>query len=147
MSLEFVDIREVWNVVLPGLELIHSETDPDWRIEDVYASCVNKQSFLLMDTARTASGFTVVETKSHPFRDRTIMLVWIAYDPVPNSVSTYQSQLEALARQTGHSEIQVMTPHRGLWESAESAGYKMRWAMLSKKLEGKKWAVAAAIPE
>lgn len=146
MSLEFVDIREVWNVVLPGLELIHSETDPDWRIEDVYASCVNKQSFLLMDTARTASGFTVVETKSHPFRDRTIMLVWIAYDPVPNSVSTYQSQLEALARQTGHSEIQVMTPHRGLWESAESAGYKMRWAMLSKKLEGKKWA-AAAIPE
>ena len=146
MSLEFVDIREVWNVVLPGLELIHSETDPDWRIEDVYASCVNKQSFLLMDTARTASGFTVVETKSHPFRDRTIMLVWIAYDPVPNSVSTYQSQLEALARQTGHSEIQVMTPHRGLWESAESAGYKMRWAMLSKQLEGDTWA-AAAIPE
>ena len=107
MALEFVDIREVWDVIRPGLELIQSETNPDWRIEDVYASCVNQHSFLLMDTARTATGFTVVETKSHPFRDKTIMLVWIAYDPVPNSVPTYQSQLEALALQTGHSEIQV----------------------------------------
>jgi hypothetical protein len=147
MALEFVDIREVWDVIRPGLELIQSETNPDWRVEDVYASCVNKHSFLLMDTARTASGFTVVETKSHPFRDKTIMLVWIAYDPVPNSVPTYQSQLEALALQTGHSEIQVMTPHRGLWKSAESAGYTMRWAMLSKKLEGDTChSAAAAIP-
>ena len=146
MSLEFVDIREVWDVVRPGLELIHSETDPDWRIEDVYASCVNKQSFLLMDTARTATGFTVVETKLHPFRNKKIMLIWIAYDPVPGTAFTYASELEALARNTGHSEIELMTPHRGLWDMAQKVGYQLRWASLTKKIEGEQWA-AAAIPE
>jgi hypothetical protein len=143
MSLEFVDIREVWDVIRPGLELIHSETDPDWRIEDVYASCVNKQSFLLMDTARTATGFTVVETKLHPFRNKKIMLIWIAYDPVPGTAFTYASELEALARNTGHSEIELMTPHRGLWDMAQKVGYQLRWASLTKKIEGEQWAAAA----
>ena len=146
MALEFVDIREVWDVVRPGLELIHSENDPDWRIEDVYAACVNKQSFLLMDSARTASGFIVLQTKSHPFRDSKIMLIWIAYDPVPGSLMTYSDELEALALHTGHSEIEFLTPHRGLWDLGQQYGYRLRWATLSKKLEGGKWA-AAATPE
>lgn len=146
MALEFVDIREVWDVVRPGLELIHSENNPDWRIEDVYAACVNKQSFLLMDSALTASGFIVLQTKSHPFRDSKIMLIWIAFDPVPGSLMTYADELEALALHTGHSEIEFLTPHRGLWDLGQQYGYRLRWATLSKKLEGGKWA-AAATPE
>lgn len=146
MALEFVDIREVWDVVRPGLEAIHSETNPDWRIEDVYAACVSQRSFLLMDTARTASGFIVLQTKSHAFRDSKIMLIWIAYDPEPGSLMTYSEDLEALALKTGHSEIEFLTPHRGLWDLAEGYGYHLRWATLNKKLEGEKWA-AAATPE
>lgn len=146
MALEFVDIREVWDVIRPGLELIQSETNPDWRIEDVYAACVNQRSFLLMDSARTASGFIVLQTKSHPFRDSKIMLIWVAYDPVPGSLMTYADELEALALNTGHSEIEFLTPHRGLWDLGQQYGYRLRWATLTKKLEGEKWA-AAATPE
>ena len=147
MSLEFVDIREVWDVVKPGLETIHSETNPDWRIEDVYAACVSQRSFLLMDTARTASGFIVLETKSHPFRDSKIMLIWIAYDPVPGSLMTYANELEALALNTGHSEIEFLTPHRGLWDLGQQYGYQLRWATLTKKIEGGRCQAAAEIPE
>ena len=148
MALEFVDIRKAWNVVKPGLEAIHSESHPDWRIEDVYAACVGQRSFLLMDTARTASGFIVLQTKSHPFRDSKIMLIWIAYDPVPGSLMTYADELEALALNTGHSEIEFLTPHRGLWDLAEQYGYQIRWAMLSKQLEGDTChSAAAATPE
>ena len=113
MALEFVDIREVWDVIRPGLELIQSENNPDWRIEDVYASCVNQHSFL--HGYRTdCLGLYSCWNEVTPFRNKKIMLIWIAYDPVPG-VPTYQSQsLEALALQTGHSEIQLMTPHRGL---------------------------------
>jgi len=146
VALEFVDIRKVWDVIRPGLELIHSENNPDWRIEDVYAACVSQRSFLLMDSARTASGFIVLQTKSHPFRDSKIMLIWIAYDPVPGSLMTYADELEALALNTGHSEIEFLTPHRGLWDLGQQYGYRLRWATLTKKLEGEKWA-AAATPE
>ena len=147
MTLEFVDIREVWDVVRPGLEAIHSETNPDWRIEDVYAACVSQRSFLLMDTARTASGFIVLQTKSHAFRDSKIMLIWIAYDPEPGSLMTYSEDLEALALKTGHSEIEFLTPHRGLWDLGQQYGYQLRWATLTKKIEGDRCQVAAEIPE
>ena len=70
------------------------------------------------------------------------MLIWIAYDPVPGSLMTYADELEALALNTGHSEIEFLTPHRGLWDLGQEFGYQLRWATLSKKLEGGKWAAA-----
>ena len=68
MALTFIDVREVWDIVRPGLEVILEDQQPDWRLEDVYASLVNGQSHLLMDPSRTISGFMVVQSIPVPFR-------------------------------------------------------------------------------
>ena len=134
MALTFIDVREVWDIVRPGLEVVSEDQQPDWRLEDVYASLVNGQSHLLMDPSRTISGFMVVQSAPVPFRKASKMIIWIAYDPVPDSLASYALELEALARKTGHTQIEFLTPHKGLWSLGESYGYKLKWATLNKTL-------------
>lgn len=134
MALNFADIREHWDVVKEGLESISRETQPDWRLEDVYASLVNGQSHLLLDQARTLTGFMVVESVPIPFKNAQKLLIWIAYDPEPDSLATYAIELEALARKTGHKQIEYLTPHMGIWKLGERFGYELKWAVLNKTL-------------
>ena len=49
MALEFADIRDYWDVIKSGLMEIHEQVDPEWRPEDVYASCVNGDCHLMVD--------------------------------------------------------------------------------------------------
>ena len=134
MSLEFADVRAHWDMVKVGLESISQETKSDWRLEDVYASLVQGQSHLLIDTSRTKTGFMVVESVRIPFQNADKLLIWIAYDPEPDSLATYAEELEALALDTGHKQIEFLTPHRGLWSLGEKFGYELRWAVLNKPL-------------
>lgn len=134
MALTFTDVREVWDIVKPGLEVIIDDQQPGWRLEDVYASLVNGQSHLLTDPSRTISGFIVVQSQPVPFRKTLKLVIWIAYDPVPESLATYAEELEALARNTGHTQIEFLTPHEGLWNLGNAHGYKLKWAVLNKTL-------------
>lgn len=134
MALNFVDIREVWDTVKVGLEQVSSDISADWRVEDVYADCVNAKAHILMDAARTPNGFVVVRTESIPFSQSVKLLIWIAFDPVEHSLATYIEELETLARDTGHKQIEFLSPHKGLWSRAENAGYQLQWAVLNKKL-------------
>ena len=67
-----------------------SENNPDWRIEDVYAACVSKSysSWIPHGPPRRHRS-----TDEVSFRDSKIMLIWIAYDPVPGSLMTYADGL------------------------------------------------------
>jgi hypothetical protein len=134
MAYEFVDIREHWDVVKKGLMEIHEQVDPDWRPEDVYVSCVNGDSHLMMDPARTTTGFCIVQSIPIPFRKASKLLIWIGYDPVPESAVTYAEELETLARNTGHESIEVWTPHTGLSELAQSFGYDFKYHVVNKRL-------------
>ena len=134
MPLEFADVREHWDMVKVGLESISQETQSDWRLEDVYASLVQGQSHLLIDTSRTKTGFTVVESVRIPFQNADKLLIWIAYDPEPESALNYAEELDALARKTGHKQIEFLTPHPKLWSLGEKFGYQLRWAVLNKVL-------------
>jgi len=134
MPLNFTDVREVWDIIKPGLEVVAKDQQPDWRLEDVYASLANGQSHLLTDPSRTKTGFMVVQSVPVPFRKASKLLIWIAYDPVPESLATYAVELEALARNTGHTQIEFLTPHQGLWSLGASYGYSLKWATLNKTL-------------
>ena len=134
MSLDFVDIREVWDTVKVGLEHVSKDTSPDWRLEDVYAECVRGEAHILMDPARTATGFVILQSVRIPFQSAAKLLIWIAYDPVEHSLATYWDELETLARNTGHKQIEFLSPHEGLWSLAQAGGYQLQWAVLNKKL-------------
>jgi len=143
MALDFKDIREVWDVVRKGLEQVRKDSQVDWRLEDVYASCVNGKSHILMDAARSARGFVIVETVSIPFSNDTKLLLWIAYDPEPNSALAHAEELEHLARSTGHRQIELATPHAKLSKLAQQFGYTERWTVLTKELEQERCHLAA----
>ena len=134
MSLDFVDIREVWDTVKVGLEYVSEDTSADWRLEDVYAECVRGEAHILMDTARTTTGFIILQSVRIPFQQAAKLLIWIAYDPVENSLATYCEELETLARNTGHKQIEFLSPHEGLWSLAQASGYHLNWAVMNKKL-------------
>ena len=134
MSLDFVDIREVWDTVKVGLEHVSKDTSADWRLEDVYAECVRGEAHILMDTARTTTGFIILQSVRIPFQQAAKLLIWIAYDPVENSLATYCEELETLARNTGHKQIEFLSPHEGLWSLAQASGYHLNWAVMNKKL-------------
>ena len=134
MSLDFVDIREVWDTVKVGLEHVSKDTSPDWRLEDVYAECVRGEAHILMDPARTTTGFVILQSVRIPFQQAAKLLIWIAYDPVEHSLATYCDELETLARNTGHKQIEFLSPHEGLWSLAQAGGYQLQWAVLNKEL-------------
>mgnify|MGYP001378065774 FL=1 len=134
MPLAFEDVREQWDVIKPGLIEVNKDRQPDWRLEDVYASLVNGNSHLLMDRARTQTGFMVVESVPIPFRNAQKLLIWIAYDPEPESLATYASEIEKLARDTGHKQIEFLTPHNGVKELGIRFGYELKWSVLNKAL-------------
>ena len=136
MALEFQDVRDHWETIKPGIIELRKSYSHDWRLEDVYASLLNGKSQLLMDFARTPNGFTVVQSVPIPFQNAQKMLIWLAYDPVEESAITYADELEALARETGHKQIEFLTPHERLWELGKSFGYEFRWAVLNKNLTG-----------
>jgi hypothetical protein len=134
VSLDFVDIREVWDTVKVGLEYVSEDTSADWRLEDVYAECVRGEAHILMDTARTTTGFIILQSVRIPFQQAAKLLIWIAYDPIENSLATYCKELETLARNTGHKQIEFLSPHKGLWSLAQANGYNLNWAVMNKKL-------------
>ena len=134
MALEFADIREHWDVVQTGLLAIHEDVAPDWRPEDVYASCVNGDSYLMVDPARTTTGFGVLKSVPIPFLKANKLLIWIAYDPIPESAAVYAEELEALARNTGHQSIGIWTPHEGLVDLAKGFGYQCKYSVVNKRL-------------
>jgi len=88
-----------------------------------------------MDTSRTTEGFLVVESVPIPFSKQSKLLLWVAYDPVPDSAVQYAAEVETLARETGHRQIEILTPHKGLWGLAQQFGYTLKWAVLNKELK------------
>ena len=134
MPLAFADVREHWDVIREGLIEVSKGCKPDWRVEDVYTSLVNGNSHLRMDRARTHTGFMVVESVPIPFQNAQKLLIWIAYDPEPESLATYASEIEKLARDTGHMQIEYLTPHDGVKELGIRFGFKLKWSVLNKAL-------------
>jgi hypothetical protein len=143
MALEFCDIEEVFDDIKPGLEQIISECQPDWSIVDVYECCATLQAHILMDPARSASGFVIVQSVPIPFSSKSKLLLWIAHDSEPDSAAAHAAELEHLAKETGHDQIEILTPHMGLVNLAQHFGYVMKNVVLNKKLENQAWVEAA----
>tara|TARA_R100001129_G_scaffold28503_2_gene19103 strand:+ start:3779 stop:4186 length:408 start_codon:yes stop_codon:yes gene_type:complete len=134
--LQHADIRELWDVIRPGLESIREDSKAEWRVEDVYASCVHGDSFLLWDHTRKNS-FCIVKTVGIPFSRGNRFLVWIGFDPGPDSLMTYHDELEEMARETGHQQMEIGTHRPGLVRLSKKYGYEEAYTVLVKDLESK----------
>ena len=136
MSLQSVDVRTHWDLIKPGLQLISMQCHTDWRPEDVYASLINGAAHLYMDSERTETGFVVVRSTQCPFSAKSKLLIWVAYNPDGNRASdTYQHELETLARSTGHSLMEIITPIDEVGDLAQQQGYQKIHSTYRKTIE------------
>ncbi len=120
MEPQIMDIRECWEKVKPGLEIIKRRCAADWRVEDVYAKCVAGTWTLFM--ADGVDGFLICCQGACPYRNMKILHIECAYyagDVDPFEV--FMPVIETLARQIGALEIEFRSPRTGF----ERKGWKV----------------------
>lgn len=115
MALELMDIRRVWERVRPGLEQVARDMGADWRPEDIYALCVNRQASLYL----AAEGFIILSKPVNEWTLEPYLFVVAAFAPDAPVQERYLEELESLARAAGAAYIECLSPRRGF----ERAGW------------------------
>lgn len=106
------DIRSCWEKIRPGLEAIKRKCSPDWRVEDVYAKCVNGKWSLF--TADGCDGFLICWTWNSAYLIKKILQIECAYhaggiDPF----EVFEPQILELARNNGCAVVEFQSPRSG----------------------------------
>ena len=94
--MELMDIRRVWERVRPGLEQVAREIGADWRPEDIYALCVNRQASLYT----FPEGFIVLSKPVNEFTGEPYLCVIVAFAPNAPVQERYWDELVALDRKS-----------------------------------------------
>lgn len=107
------DVRKEWGWVKRGVEeIIKSSSNLTFRAEDVYASCLTQRSILWI----THEGFVVSTTDIDMFTDEKIFFIWLAWAKTKGTdiAARHQAFFETVARETGHTKLELRSPHLGL---------------------------------
>jgi hypothetical protein len=112
MSLKLADIRTEWDRIKPDLDALRWKINAAWRLEDVYAACVNQSAFLYV----APEGFIVVQPVTDTYTLDRYLHIWIAVSTAPGGedlVSRYQGQIDDLAKSNGYRKMTFESPRRG----------------------------------
>lgn len=119
------DVRKEWGWVKRGVEeIIKSSSNLTFRPEDVYASCLTQRSMLWI----THEGFVVSTTDVDVFTDEKIFFIWLAWAKNRGNDLAYKHQafFENVARDTGHTKMELRSPHLGLMNyMTETLGWEV----------------------
>ena len=113
-SLSLADIRECWDEVRLGLEVVKQKTNPPWRVEDVYAACVVGSAVLYLGEP----GFVIFQPETNRLTGKPELLVWVAFSRDRDAVSRFQPAVDSIAREAGYKTL-VMWSNRPGWERNE----------------------------
>jgi len=109
MKLKATDIRQVWDDVQPGLQVIKNRFNPEWRTEDIYADCVSGNATLYM----ADGGFFVMRVDVERFTGQSTLFIWIVYGKAEDEWESYLDEIETLARSVGAKSISFESPRKG----------------------------------
>ncbi|MGI9269675.1 MAG: hypothetical protein ACR2PE_04015 [Porticoccus sp.] len=130
-----VDVRQYWDYISSGLNKIKEESNPDWRVEDIYAAVLNNSAELYVDLEESKCGsFIILQEKPNPFNLNTSLLVWIAYDVRGGAADKYMHEIECIARDKNCNKIEFWTPWIQLAEALSDKGYKTKYYIVEKNL-------------
>ena len=118
-----VDIREAWPIVWEGLQEVASLTDAEWIPEDIYDAVVAGKAFLFMDSSDKES-FLVLSQYRHPYLNRDVLIVDVAYNKTGDAIARYQPEIEELAKASKSSYIEFSSPRAGFKRVAAKHGYE-----------------------
>jgi hypothetical protein len=104
------DIRTVWDVIRPRLEVVRARSGGEWRVEDVYAACVNGTAFLWMDDG---VDFAVLQLNRADFSQELECFIWAAYNA--GDLAAHTRQVVEIAQEAGATRL-VMISARSGWD-------------------------------
>ena len=121
-------LREHWDYVKHGLELVRAKGHTEWIVEDVYCDCYENRSMLFIgkrsiDISTNASelvGFVVLQ----PIGDT--LHVWASWSTINDNTLFQQAwqEIQAIAKQGGKSKVTFSSQRKGWERRARLLGFK-----------------------
>ena len=114
------ELRQHWDFVKNGLEIVRSKADSSWIVEDVYCDCYENRSMLfLIITNKTLYGFVVLQPNNQA------MHVWVTWMNVNDNKLLEQIFAEAkvISKQNGKSTITFTSQRKGWERKAKQMGF------------------------
>ena len=115
------ELRQHWDFVKNGLEIVRSKADSSWIVEDVYCDCYENRSMLfLIITNKTLYGFVVLQPNNQA------MHVWVTWMNVNDNKLLEQifEEAKVISKQNGKSTITFTSQRKGWERKAKQMGFK-----------------------
>jgi len=115
------ELRQHWDFVKNGLEIVRSKADSSWIVEDVYCDCYENRSMLfLIISNKTLYGFAVLQPNNQA------MHVWVTWMNINDNKLLEQifEEAKVISKQNGKSTITFTSQRKGWERKAKQMGFK-----------------------
>ena len=115
------NLRQHWEYIRHGLEIVRSKGHTDYIAEDVYCDCYEQRSMLFMGIIDNKPvGFVVLQ----PIGNR--LHVWAAWSLINDDALFMQAfqEIQQIAKQGGKTKVTFNSERRGWERKARQMGFK-----------------------
>ena len=115
------NLRQHWEYIRHGLEIVRSKGHTEYIPEDVYCDCYEQRSMLFMGIIDNKPvGFVVLQ----PIGNR--LHVWAAWSLINDEALFMQAfqEIQQIARQGGKTKVTINSERRGWERKARQMGFK-----------------------
>ena len=115
------NLRQHWEYIRHGLEIVRSKGHTEYIPEDVYCDCYEQRSMLFMGIIDNKPvGFVVLQ----PIGNR--LHVWAAWSLINDEALFTQAfqEIQAIAKQGGKTKVTFNSERRGWERKARQMGFK-----------------------
>ena len=115
------NLRQHWEYIRHGLEIVRSKGHTEYIPEDVYCDCYEQRSMLFMGIIDNKPvGFVVLQ----PIGNR--LHVWAAWSLINDDTLFMQAfqEIQQIARQGGKTKVTFNSERRGWERKARQMGFK-----------------------
>lgn len=114
-------LRQSWDFVKQGLEIVRSKGHTEWIVEDVYCDCYEQRSMLFLAIKDNQPyGFVVLQPVGQA------MHVWAAWSSINNELLFQEAwqEIQAITKQGSKTKITFTSQRRGWDKKALQLGFK-----------------------
>ena len=115
------NLRQHWDYVKHGLELVRQRGHMEWIIEDVYCDCYEQRSMLFIGLVdNKAVGFVVLQPMGNALH------VWATWSILNDKVLFQQAwqEIQAIAKQGNKTRVTFSSQRKGWERKARELGFK-----------------------
>jgi hypothetical protein len=113
-------LRQHWDYVKHGLEIVRSKGHTEWIVEDVYCDCYENRSMLFLAIVdNMPQGFAILQPIGNTLH------VWAAWSTMSEENFTQAFQeIQAIAKQGGKSKVTFSSERKGWERRARAMGFQ-----------------------